>query len=96
MGRMVQRGFIHSQWTAIPVVGNHEFIPIAKGKPRSLAMQWKPQFTLPIEKELNEKLYETVYTIDYQDIRIIVLNSNTLLEEQTSYVEQKLKESDAK
>ena len=46
-------------------------------------MQWKPQFTLPIEKELNEKLHETVYTIDYQDIRIIVLNSNTLLEEQT-------------
>ena len=62
-----------------------------RGDERKLAIQWKPQFTLPIEKELDEKLHETVYTVDYQDIRIIVLNSNGMLKEQTQYVEQQLK-----
>ena len=89
-------GFIHSQWTAIPVVGNHEFRPLNNGKERKLAIQWKPQFTLPVEKELNTKLHETVYTVDYQDIRIIVLNSNGKLEEQTKYIDQQLKASSAK
>ena len=89
-------GFIHSQWTAIPVVGNHEFWSVAKGEPRKLSIQWKPQFTLPVEKDLNTALHETVYTVDYQDIRIIVLNSNDQLEDQTSYVERQLKNSTAK
>ena len=89
-------GFIHSQWTAIPVVGNHEFRPVAEGKGRKLSIQWKPQFTLPIEKKLAPELHETVYTVDYQGIRIIVLNSNDLLEEQTKYVEKQLKKSKAK
>jgi len=89
-------GFIHSQWTAIPAVGNHEFMSVAEGEPRKLSVQWRPQFTLPVEKKLDEKLHETVYTVDYQDIRIIVLNSNDQLEEQTDYIEEKLKSSYAK
>tara|TARA_B100000989_G_scaffold265821_1_gene218925 strand:+ start:92 stop:1498 length:1407 start_codon:yes stop_codon:yes gene_type:complete len=88
--------FIHSQWTAIPVVGNHEFQPLNNKDERKLSIQWRPQFTLPVEEELNEKLHETVYTVDYQDIRIIVVNSNGILEEQTNYIEQKLKTSIAK
>jgi predicted phosphodiesterase len=89
-------GFIHSQWTAIPVVGNHEFRPTAKDESRKLAIQWRPQFTLPVESSLPEKLHETVYTVDYQGIRIITLNSNTDLEAQTAYLEDKLKTSTAK
>ena len=89
-------GFIHSQWTAIPVVGNHEFRPVSSGESKQLSIQWRPQFTLPVEEELNEKLHETVYTVDYQGIRIIVLNSNDLLESQTAYLEEQLKSSKAK
>ena len=89
-------GFIHSQWTAIPVVGNHEFWPVAKGEARALSIQWRPQFTLPVEKELGPELYETVYTVDYQDIRIIVLNSNDQLEKQTDYLEKQLKNCTAR
>ncbi|MEM7105734.1 MAG: metallophosphoesterase family protein [Bacteroidota bacterium] len=89
-------GFIHSQWTAIPVVGNHEFWPMGEGEPRKLSIQWKPQFTLPVEKKLKPSLQETVYTVDYQDIRIIVLNSNELLEDQSKYVKKQLKKSRAK
>ncbi len=89
-------GFIHSQWTAIPVVGNHEFMRTGTLTPRRLSIQWRPQFTLPVEEELDEDLYETVYTVDYQDIQIIVLNSNEELEEQTEYLENALKNSTAK
>lgn len=89
-------GFIHSQWTAIPVVGNHEFWRVTDGEPKRLSIQWRPQFTLPVEKELKPELNETVYTVDHQDIRIIVLNSNDQLEEQTSYLEEQLKNSTAK
>jgi predicted phosphodiesterase len=89
-------GFIHSQWTAIPVVGNHEFRPLGEEESRQLAIQWRPQFTLPIEESLPENLHETVYTTDYQDIRIIAVNSNTNLEDQTAYIEEKLKSSTAK
>ena len=89
-------GFIHSQWTAIPVVGNHEFWPVREDEPRQLSIQWRPQFTLPIEKDLASELYETVYTVDYQDIRIIVLNSNDKLEVQTKYLEQQLENCEAR
>lgn len=90
-------GFIHSQWTALPVPGNHEFQRLkGKGSPRQLSMQWKPQFTLPTEKSLPTKLQETVYTVEYQDIQIIALNSNELLEAQTAYLENQLKNSKAK
>ena len=89
-------GFIHSQWTAIPVVGNHEFQSTQKGKPRKLSIQWRPQFTLPVEEDLESELHETVYTVDYQDVRIIVLNSNDQLEAQTQYIEQQLKGCTAK
>ena len=89
-------GFIHSQWTAIPVVGNHEFRPLGVGKAKKLAIQWRPQFTLPVENELHKSLHETVYTVDYQDVRVIVLNSNDRFEEQTKYLEKQLKNSTAK
>lgn len=88
--------FIHSQWTAIPVVGNHEFRPLGEKESRQLAIQWRPQFTLPVEDDLPENLHETVYTTDYQGIRIIAVNSNTDLEEQTEYLENQLKTSTAK
>ncbi|MFL1011167.1 fibronectin type III domain-containing protein [Flavisericum labens] len=91
-------GFIYSQWTAIPVVGNHEFQRLTDGEPKKLAIQWRPQFTLPIEKRLPPELHETVYTVDYQDIRIIVLNSANRqeIQEQTKYIEQQLKNCKAK
>ena len=79
-------GFIHSQWTAIPVVGNHEFQRVNDSTSRRLSIQWRPQFSLPVEENLDEKLHETVYTVEYQDVLILVLNSTGLLEEQTEYI----------
>ena len=89
-------GFIHSQWTAIPVVGNHEFQRVNDSTSRRLSIQWRPQFSLPIEENLDEKLHETVYTVEYQDVLILVLNSTGLLEEQTEYINEKLSNTVAK
>lgn len=89
-------GFIHSQWTAIPVVGNHEFRRMEDGGSKRLAIQWRPQFTLPVEGELPVELHESVYTVDYQDVRVIALNSTDELEAQTEYIEKQLKDSTAK
>ena len=89
-------GFIHRQWTTIPVVGNHEFQSTSRSSPKRVSIQWRPQFTLPVEKALDSKLHETVYTVNYQDVLILVLNSTDFLEKQTEYIKEKLSNSDAK
>jgi hypothetical protein len=76
-------------------VGNHEFSSVSGGS-RRVSIQWRPQFTLPVEKTLDSDLHETVYTVDHQDVRVVVLNSTDNLEQQTKYLEEKLKNCTAK
>lgn len=87
-------GWIHGHWTAIPVLGNHERGTYerdrAPGQSWWNSIQWRPQFTLPEEPSLPHNLQETVYTIDYQGMRIIVLNSLQGIEAQTEYLEKQL------
>jgi len=80
-------GYLHSQWTGIPVTGNHEYK--SKGVK---SMLWRPQFTLPVESSLPEALHKTAYTVDYQGVRIIALNSNEKVSEQAAYLDAQLKE----
>lgn len=84
-------GFLHSQWSGVPVTGNHEYRRVPQARSEALAMQWRPQFTLPVIAELPEKLHETVYTIEFQGLQMVILNSNELIAEQTSYLEEQLK-----
>jgi hypothetical protein len=71
-------GFIHSMIPSVPTPGNHEYRARNQeetlSKVRSLSVQWKPQFTLP--RNGPEGLEETVYFMDYQDVRVISLDSN--------------------
>ena len=86
-------GWIHRMLPSIPLPGNHEYQPGTneerEARIRSLSAQWRPQFTLPenIDEDLSEELKETAYYIDYQDTRIIVLNTNKLTEEQVPWLE---------
>lgn len=89
-------GWIHAQWTGVPVLGNHEFSPIAKNGKRTVSLHWRPQFTLPVEAGLPDDLSETVYSFDYQQVRVIVLNSIMNPEAQTKYLEEKLRQPGAK
>jgi len=91
-------GFIHSMLPSVPVPGNHEYraIPEIYGEnsPRQLSAQWKHQFTLP--QNGPEGLEETVYYMDYQDVRLIFLNSNLEHQKQAVWVEKVLAENPQK
>lgn len=88
-------GWIHGRWTAVPVVGNHEKGRYDRDKSKKsgggVSLQWRPQFTLPEVASLPEKLLETVYSFDYQGLRVIVLNSTDQVEAQAEYLESELK-----
>lgn len=85
-------GFLHSQWTGVPVTGNHEYLGKKVSKTDdNLSIQWRPQFNLPVVEDLPKELHETVYTVDYQGMQVIVLNSNKLISEQKDYLETQLK-----
>ncbi len=85
-------GFIHSMIPSMPVPGNHEYRAKnqneADRKERSLAVQWKPQFTLP--ENGPDGLEETAYFMDYQDVRVIFLDSNRDHELQAQWLEEVL------
>ena len=50
-------GFIHSQWTTVPGFGNHEYWRLDEDETtRNVSIQWRPQFTLPVEKDLSKKI----------------------------------------
>jgi len=91
-------GFIHSMIPSFPTPGNHEY----RGKnqeeldkrERSLSVQWKPQFTLPANGP--EGLEETVYYMDYQDVRVISLDSNRDHEIQAAWLEEILADNPKK
>jgi hypothetical protein len=87
-------GFIHSMIPSVPTPGNHEYRALAAGQPRSLSVQWNPQFTLP--QNGPEGLKETVYYMDYQDMRLISLNSNVEVERQIPWLEEVLKSNTKK
>ena len=84
--------YLHAQWTGIPVIGNHEYKHNggAQESQRKMSMLWQPQFTVPVPDGLSEDLHETVYTVEYQDVQIIVLNSMKRTQEQTKYMEKEL------
>ena len=78
-------GWIFAMVPSLPAAGNHEYRS-TKVSSRSLSPFWMPQFMLP-ENGI-EELKETVYYVDYQGVRIVVLNSNRKLEKQAGWLEK--------
>lgn len=77
-------GWIFSMVPSIPATGNHEYHN-ENTRAERLSPFWRPQFTLP-ENGIAE-LEETVYYLDYQGVRIVVLNSNKKIEKQARWLE---------
>ncbi|MEL6273727.1 MAG: metallophosphoesterase family protein [Bacteroidota bacterium] len=67
-------GWIYSTIPSIATPGNHEYGRNAQGE-RELSRHWRPTFTFPMNGP--EGLEETVYYVDYQDTRVISLNTST-------------------
>jgi hypothetical protein len=79
--------FIHATIPSLPTPGNHEYTRTA-GIP-TLTRLWQPQFTLPANGVKNLK--DTNYYVDYQNIRIISLNSMMHVPAQADWLEKILK-----
>jgi hypothetical protein len=77
-------GWINGTIPSIAAAGNHEY----GGLPpltTQLTPNWRAQFAFPTNGPSG--LEETVYTVDYQTARIVVLNSNLRWQEQASWME---------
>ena len=83
-------GWIFAMTPNIPSAGNHEYEK-EKNNERRFSNFWKPQFMLP--EHGAEGLEEIVYYIDYQGVRIIVLNSNERLLEQAGWLEKVIQDN---
>jgi hypothetical protein len=86
-------GWIHAGTAVLPVAGNHEY---NKDAAKSLSKIWRPQFTLPVETTLPAVLAETVYTVAYPGLRIIVLNSNKTMDPQVDWLRNVLEANDSR
>ena len=83
--------WLNAMVPSVPVPGNHEHVKTEDGQRRQLSHHWRPQFTLP--ENGPEGLEETCYTLTYQNLRIIGLNSNEQFEVQAAWLDQVLAEN---
>jgi len=69
-------GFIHQMIPAVPTPGNHEY---RRDSLEQLVLDphWKKHFNLP--KNGPEGMQDAVYYLDYQDVRMISLNSQLIM-----------------
>ncbi|MGE8425325.1 MAG: metallophosphoesterase, partial [Sphingobacterium siyangense] len=74
-------GFIHQMIPAVPTPGNHEYRRDSLGK-LVLDPHWKVQFNLP--RNGPEGMQDAVYYLDYQDLRMISLNSQLIMLDSTA------------
>jgi 3',5'-cyclic AMP phosphodiesterase CpdA len=85
-------GWLHGMLPSVPTPGNHEYRSYNDSeeakKIAHLSVQWSHQFTLPQNGPANLK--ESVYFFDYQDTRIISLNSNLMRKEQVPWIDSVL------
>lgn len=70
-------GFIVSELPVMATPGNHEhYDPVVRGK-RDLNRYWRAGFTLP--EQGPEGVEETAYSVDYQGVRFIIVNSDEMI-----------------
>jgi Purple acid Phosphatase, N-terminal domain/Calcineurin-like phosphoesterase len=70
----------------VAAAGNHDH-----DEPDRLSRHWQPQFAFPANGPSSDGvLAETVYYVDYQGVRFVVLNSNVALETQADWLDRVL------
>jgi 3',5'-cyclic AMP phosphodiesterase CpdA len=88
-------GFIHRTLPVIAVPGNHEMHrvthPDTGVRTSRLSRHWRPTFAFPENGPAEPKtLAETCYFVDYHNVRIVALDSNTSHREQADYLKKVL------
>ncbi|SPD73363.1 putative phosphohydrolase [uncultured Desulfobacterium sp.] len=86
-------GWIPAMTPIITLPGNHEYPDrrYIQDKDYKLAHLWRSHFTLP--ENGPQGLEETVYFIDYQGVRFVMLNGNEKYEEQAIWLDRILSEN---
>jgi len=80
-------GWINACIPIVPAIGNHEYFDGNWGI-KAFSPFWRPQFTLP-ENGITT-LPETNYYLDFQGLRILVLNSSVEIEKQSEWLKKVL------
>jgi hypothetical protein len=83
-------GWIPGMTPMMLLPGNHEYPDrrFLQGKAYKIFHLWRPHFTLP--ENGPPGLEETVYFIDYQGVRFVMLNGNEKIEEQAVWLDRLL------
>jgi len=86
-------GWIPRTTPMVLLPGNHEYPDkrFVKGADYRLFHLWRPHFTLPANGPAG--LEETVYTLDYQGTRLVMLNGNERLADQARWLERVLSQT---
>jgi phosphodiesterase/alkaline phosphatase D-like protein len=86
-------GWMHAMVPSVPAPGNHEYRAYSnvEGDSSRLSLFWKPQFTLP--ENGVKGLEESNYFIDYQGVRVVVLNSNRERAAQAAWLDRVLSDN---
>jgi acid phosphatase type 7 len=82
--------WLNAMMPSIPVPGNHEMAKLGNDR-RKLSHHWRPQFALP--EHGPKGLEESCFTLEYQGVRIIGLNSNEQINDQTPWLDKVLSEN---
>lgn len=85
--------WINAMVPSVAVPGNHEMAKIDDSA-RRISHHWRPQFAFP--ENGPEGLEESCYTLVYQGVRIVGLNSNEMPMEQAEWLDQVLTENKEK
>ena len=72
-------GWLHGMVNQLVAAGNHEYIEQSGGAPSTLAPHWPAQFTTPGNGP--DGLQDTVYSLEYQGVRYVVLDSMAALQD---------------
>lgn len=83
-------GWVNGMIPNVLVAGNHEYAKRLDDN-RALSGHWRPQFTLPLNGP--GEFPETVYSFDYQGVRVIVLDSNVARTPQVAFLDSKLRDN---
>ncbi|MEL6107152.1 MAG: metallophosphoesterase family protein [Planctomycetota bacterium] len=86
-------GHLNAMTPSLAVPGNHEQAKQAFGA-RRLSHHWRPTFAFP--ENGPEGLKESCYTLVYQGVRFVCLNSNTSLGKQAEWLEATLAANEEK
>ena len=85
--------WLNAMVPSVPVPGNHEMAKVDENT-RRLSAHWRPSFTLPENGPKGQE--EACFTMVYQGVRIIGMNSNEQPKEQAAWLDNVLTENKEK